>query len=156
MVSKSRQRKPRLYRTDSLNISGQFLLTLGTLFAVIISFIAAASIAGLGARPIFLTLIFILFFTLLFIPISIAIRPLIETDTIEKYLDNMEKRVKKWEFKEDDLNDLKRLKHYMRRQEKMKNTELFHRVIFVLSEMEKIDRAKTDFYWDKPPEGSLH
>jgi hypothetical protein len=156
MVTKSRPRKPLPHGANSLDISGQFLLTLGTLFAVIISFIAAASIAGLGARPIFLTLIFILFFTLLFIPISIAIKPLIETDTIEKYLDNMEKRVKKWEFQEDDLNDLKRLKHYMKRQKKMKNTELFHRVIFVLSEMEKIDRARTDFYWDKPPEGSLH
>ncbi len=156
MITKSRQRKPLPHRANSLDISGQFLLTLGTLFAVIISFIAAASIAGLGARPIFLTLIFILFFTILFVPISIAIRPLIETDTIEKYLDNMEKRVKKWEFKEDDLNDLKRLKNYMRRQRKMKNTELFHRVVFVLSEMEKIDRARTDFYWDEPPEGSLH
>ncbi len=143
-------------RPNSLDISGQFLLTLGTLFAVIISFIAAASIAGLGARPIFLTLIFILFFTILFIPISIAIKPLIETDTIKKYLDKMEKQVKKWEFHENDLNDLKRLKHYMKRQGKMKNTELFHRVIFVLSEMEKIDRARTDFYWDEPPEGLLH
>ena len=156
MVKGSHPTKPRPHRPNSLDISGQFLLTLGTLFAVIISFIAAASIAGLGARPIFLTLIFIFFFTLLFIPISIAIKPLIETDTIEKYLDNMEKRVEKWEFQEDDLNDLKRLKHYLRRQGKRKNVELFHRVIFVLSEMEKIDRAKTDFYWEEPPEGSLH
>ncbi len=143
-------------RKSQPKVSGQFMMTLGTFLAVIASFFMVVLIVGASARLIFMILLFFLFFILLFIPISIATRPMIDRDVINKYLDEIEEQVKRWDFREKDLCDLKMLRQHLRGKGNKGYVELFQRVVFVLSEMEKIERARADFYWDEPPEGPLH
>lgn len=132
------------------------MMTLGTFLAVVASFLLVVLIVGASARLIFMILLFFLFFILFFIPISIAIRPMIDRDVIHKYLNKIEGQVKRWEFQEKDLYDLKMLRQHLQGKDNKGYIELFQRVVFVLSEMEKIERARADFYWDEPPEGPLH
>lgn len=152
----AKKRRPIKIDPEQSQVSGQFLLTMGTLFAVVVSFVLSAGIAGLGARPVFLISLFILFFMVLFIPISIAVRPKIDRDAIAKYLKKIEEQVKRWEFEEKDLCDLKMLRQHLRGKENKNYIELLQRVVLVLSEIEKIERAKADFFWDTSPDGPLH
>lgn len=151
-------RKKRLMGAgkSQAKVSGQFMMTLGTFLAVVASFLMVVLIVGASARLIFMIMLFFLFFILLFIPISIAIRPMIDRDAIDKYLDEIEEQVRRWEFREKDLCDLKMLRQHLQGKDNKGYVELFQRVVFVLSEMEKIERARADFYWDGQPEGPLH
>ena len=143
-------------RKSRPKVSGQFLMTLGTFLAVVASFLMVVLIVGASARLIFMILLFFLFFILFFIPISIATRPIIDRDVINKYLDEIEEQVRRWDFREKDLYDLKMLRQHLQGKGNKGYVELFQRVILVLSEMEKIERARANFYWDGPPEGPLH
>jgi hypothetical protein len=152
----SLKKRTRAIRKSQLRVSGQFMMTLGTFLAVVASFLLVVLIVGASARLIFMIMLFFLFFIFLFIPISIAIRPMIDRDVIHKYLDEIEEQVRRWNFREKDLYDLKMLRQHLQGKDNKGYVELFQRVVFVLSEMEKIERARADFYWHEPPEGPLH
>jgi hypothetical protein len=137
------------------NISGQFLLSVGTFCAVIVSFLAAAALVGPGGRFVSIILLFLVIFAALFIPLSLWTRPLIERDALMTYLQGVEKRVDAWSFGQDDLANLKRLEALFSRKKGSRDVTIHSRVAFLISEMERLEKARTSFFWDDT-EGTRH
>lgn len=141
--------------SDRLQISGRFILAAGTFCAVIVSFVAAAMILGPGARFIPVILLFLAFLTLLFVPLTVVTRPLIEWDWIKTYLRGMEKKVKEKTFGDDDLESLKKLKGRLTKKGDRRCLSILPRLTLLLSEMEKIEKARAAFFWEEQ-EGTMH
>jgi membrane protein insertase Oxa1/YidC/SpoIIIJ len=121
---------------------------LGTFVSVFVSFFASISIIGKGGNLLYIILLFIVFFVVLFLPLSFAARPMIEMDAIRKYIDKMDEKVKKWSFNKDDMKNMRRLRKLIIEKDKRSYLALLARVVYIMSEMEKIERAKTSFYWE--------
>lgn len=133
---------------ENFRISGQFLMTLGTFISVFISFFASTTIIGSNGSLLYIILLFILFFIALFVPLSFAARPMIERDAIRRCIEKMEEKVKRWSFSEDDMMKLKKLRQLIVEKKKRSYFALLARVVFIMSEMEKMERAKSIFYWE--------
>ncbi len=131
------------------------MLSVGTFCAVIISFSTAAALVGPGGRFVSIILLFLVFFALLFIPLSLWTRPLIERDALKTYLDGVEQRVDAWSFGQDDLANLKRLEALLSRKKGPRDITMHSRVAFLRSEMERLEQARTSFFWDDS-EGTKH
>ena len=136
-------------------VSGQFILSAGAFLAVIISFPAAAALVGPGGRFVAVILLFLLFFAALFIPLSLLTRPLIERDALKAYLDGVEQKVKGWSFRQEDLTNLKRLEALLFKKKGRRHVSMLARVSFLISEMERLEKARTSFFWDDS-EGTKH
>jgi len=128
-------------------VSGQFLMTLGSLLVVIIAFLVSSLILSSDDGLLAVIGLFLLIFLVLFIPISRYVRPLIEVDAIRYYLEGMEKKLRAWDFCRDDLTDLQRLRNILSTKERKIYLLYLFRTSFILSEMEKREEAKTQFYW---------
>jgi len=129
---------------------------MGTFAAVILSFTAAAFLVGPDTRFVYVIVLFLVFFAALFIPLSLVTRPLIERDGITAYLDGVEKRVKGWAFKEEDLATLRRLKALLAKKKgRSPSRTLAARVSFLITEMERLEKARASFFWDEC-EGTRH
>ena len=128
-------------------VSGQFLMTIGSLLVVIIAFLVSSMILSSDNGLLAVIGLFLLVFLVLFIPISRYVRPLIEVDAIRYYLEGMEKKLRAWDFCRDDLMDLKRLRNILTRKERKIYLLYLFRTSFILTEMEKREEAKTQFYW---------
>ena len=133
---------------EKFKISGQFIMTLGTFISVFISFFASTMIIGSRGNLLYIILLFILFFIALFVPLSFAARPMIERDAIRRYIDKMEEKVKRWSFSKDDMMKLKKLRQLIVEKKRKNYFALLARLAFIMSEMEKIERAKSSFYWE--------
>ncbi len=133
---------------EKFRISGQFIMTLGTFISVFVSFYASTMIVGSSGNLLYIILLFILFFVLAFLPFSFAARPMIERDAIRKYIDKMDEKVKRWNFSKDDIMNLRRLRKLIIDKDKRSYLALLARVVFIMSEMEKMERAKSSFYWE--------
>jgi hypothetical protein len=129
-------------------ISGQFIMMLGTFVSVFVSFYASISIIGKSGNLLYIILLFVIFFVVLFLPLSFAARPMIEMDAIRKYIDKMNEKVKMWSFNKDDMINMRRLKKLIIEKDKRRYLVLLARVVFIMSEMEKIEKARTSFYWE--------
>jgi hypothetical protein len=136
-------------------ISGQFILSVGSFLAVIVSFAAAAALVGPGGHFVFIILLFLLFFAVLFVPLSLLTRPLIERDVLSVYLDGVERRLKGWSFGQEDLDGLKRLEALLTRKKGRRRGPTLVRVAFLISEMERLEQARTSFFWEDS-EGTVH
>jgi hypothetical protein len=142
--------------TRHLRISGQFILSVGAFAAVILSFTAAAFLAGPDAQFVYVIILFLVFFAALFIPLSLIAHPLIERDGITAYLDGVQKKVTAWAFKEEDLKNLRRLeKRLFKKKGHSRFPTLAARVSFLITEMERLEKARASFYWDER-EGTTH
>jgi hypothetical protein len=138
-----------------LRLSGQFILVVGTFCAVIVSFVAAVMILGTGARFVLVILLFLAFFAILFAPLTLLTKPLIERDSIRKYLDVLEKKVQAKTFGTGDLEKLKKLKESVLKKRNRRSLTMLPRLTLLLSEMEKIESARAAFFWDEH-EGTVH
>jgi hypothetical protein len=138
-----------------LYISGQFILSVGAFLAVILSFTAAALLVGPGGRFVYVIVLFLVFFAALFTPLSLLVRPLIEQDGVVQYLDSVERKVRVWEFKEEDLKNLKRLEALLFKKKGRRHLGTLSRIVFLISEMERLEKARTSFYWEDP-QGTRH
>ncbi len=141
--------------SDRLRISGQFILTVGTFCAVIVSFLASVTILGAGARFSLVIVLFLAFFAILFAPLTLLTKPLIERDSIGKYLDDVEKKIEEKTFGAKDLEKLKKLKELVMKKGTRRYLTMLPRLTFLLSEIEKIESARTAFFWDEH-EGTMH
>ncbi len=144
-----------LTMSRQLTISGQFILSAGAFLAVIISFAAAAAVVGPGGRFVSVILLFLFFFAALFIPLSLLTRPLIERDALKMYLDGIEQRVNGWSFGQDDLKNLKRLEALLFKKKGRRLSPTLTRVSFLISEIERLEKARTSFFWEDS-EGTVH
>lgn len=138
-----------------LHISGQFILSVGAFLAVILSFTAAALLVGPGGPFVYVIVLFLLFFAALFIPLSLLTTPLIEQDGVAEYLNSVERKVKGWSFKDEDLANLKRLEALLFKKKGRRHVQTLSRIVFLISEMERLEKARTSFYWEEP-EGTKH
>ncbi len=138
-----------------LNISGQFILSAGAFVAAILSFTAAALLVGPWGRFVYVIVLFLVFFAAVFIPLSLLTRPLIEQDGITEYLDAVERKVKGWDFKEADLNNLRRLEALLFKKKGHRHFPTLARIVFLISEMERLEKARTSFFWEER-EGTRH
>jgi hypothetical protein len=123
--------------------------------AAIVAFVAAASILGPGADFVGLILLFLALFLLLFFPLTMAARPLIEWDTVVRYLDGMEKKVDEKSFVDDDIEGARRLKAALLAKRGHRPLSILPRLTRVISEMERIQQARAAFF-SNAPEGPLH
>jgi hypothetical protein len=136
-------------------ISGRFVLAAGSFSAAIVAFAAAASILGPGTDFVRLILLFLALFVLLFFPMTIAARPLIEWDEVMRYLDGMEKKVDEKSFVDDDIEGARRLKAALLKRRGRRSRTILPRLTRVISEMEHIQQARAAFFSDAPG-GPLH
>jgi hypothetical protein len=146
----------RVEMSRHFRISGQFILSIGTFVAVILSFTAAALLVGPGGRFVSVIVLFLALFAALYIPLSILARPLIERDAITAYLDGVEKKLAGWAFKEEDLANLRRLEAALfKKKGRDRFVTLAARASFLIAEMERLEKARASFYWDER-EGMMH
>jgi hypothetical protein len=123
--------------------------------AVIVSFAAAATLVGPGGRFVTIILLFLLFFAALFVPLSLLTRPLIERDALRAYLDGIERRLNGWSFGQEDLNGLKQLETLLAGKKGRRHGPTLARVAFLISEIERLEKARTSFFWEDS-EGTVH
>ncbi len=123
------------------------MLSVGAFVAVILSFTAAAFLVGPGGRFVYVIVLFLLFFAALFIPLSLVTRPLIERDGITVYLDRLEKRMTGWDFRQEDLTNLKRLEALLFKKKRRRHfPRLAARVTFLITEIQRLEKARESFF----------
>jgi hypothetical protein len=137
------------------HISGQFILSAGAFIAVILSFTAAALAIGPRGNFVYVIVLFLVFFAALFIPLSFITRPLIERDAVDAYLDGLERKIKGWDFCEQDLSNLKRLEAVLFKRKSRRHFPTLARIMFLISEMERFQKARASFFWEDP-QGPKH
>lgn len=116
--------------------------------AVILSFSAAALLVGPQGRFVYVIVLFLLLFSALFIPLSFLTRPLIERDGVTAYLDGLERKIKGWDFCEEDLSNLKRLEALLFKKKNRRHFPTLARIIFLMSEIERLQKARASFFWE--------
>jgi hypothetical protein len=131
------------------------MLSVGAFLAVIMSFAAAALLVGPHARFVYIIVLFLVFFAAIFIPLSLLTRPLIEQDGITEYLDAVERKLTGWDFKEEDLNNLKRLEALLFKKKGRRHFGMLSRIVFLIGEMERLEKARTSFFGEDP-KGTRH